>query len=355
MGSTSVKALEFFSGIGGMHYGLEWSGVEGEVVASFDINPVANECYKHNFGRDPVQIGIDNLTKKAIEKYKANAWFMSPPCQPYTRTGKQLDDEDPRAAGLLHLIDLLGQVEQPPQWIFLENVLNFEKSRSRDRFITQLRTLGYDFQEWLLTPLQMGIPNDRLRYYLTAKLVGSSPGGGYGDELRTHWPYYNQTTMATVAEFLEEGDELTEQYKLPEMFYKKKQAFSQYAVVKASAMRTSCFTKAYGHHGRGAGSYLQTRDVPDGEDILNDPIKAVKLLGIRSFTPKEIARLHGFPIDDRAPKPTHQSLSEPHTFSFPPTLTNLQRWRVLGNSMNVKVVGELMRHVLFASIETQLE
>jgi tRNA (cytosine38-C5)-methyltransferase len=51
---------------------------------------------------------------------------MSPPCQPYTRGGKSLDDKDQRAKGLLNLIDVLSKLSDPPSYIFLENVLNFE-------------------------------------------------------------------------------------------------------------------------------------------------------------------------------------------------------------------------------------
>jgi len=45
----------------------------------------------------------------------------------YTNTGgKQLDDEDRRAAGLLNLINILPKLNNPPKYIFLENVVNFE-------------------------------------------------------------------------------------------------------------------------------------------------------------------------------------------------------------------------------------
>jgi tRNA (cytosine38-C5)-methyltransferase len=81
-----IRALEFFSGIGGLHYGLEFSlHQKATVLACFDISPVPNSVIKHNFGKPPVQYGIDALTQEDIEKYGANCWLMSPPCQPYTR------------------------------------------------------------------------------------------------------------------------------------------------------------------------------------------------------------------------------------------------------------------------------
>src|SRR5436309_1751695 len=66
------------------------------------------------------------LNIEDIEKYKDNCWLMSPPCQPYTRGGKSLDDKDQRSSGLLHLIEIMPKLSDPPNYIFLENVLNFE-------------------------------------------------------------------------------------------------------------------------------------------------------------------------------------------------------------------------------------
>ena len=48
--SYRPSALEFYSGIGGMHFALR--NIFGErlkVLASFDINTTVNAIYKHNF------------------------------------------------------------------------------------------------------------------------------------------------------------------------------------------------------------------------------------------------------------------------------------------------------------------
>ena len=45
-----------------------------------------------------------------------------------------------------------------------------EASNTRQTLVSILRSLGYTTLELLLTPLQYGIPNSRLRYYLLAKL-----------------------------------------------------------------------------------------------------------------------------------------------------------------------------------------
>lgn len=41
-----------------------------------------------------------------------------------------------------------------------------QESDSRDMLVETLKECGYIFQEFLLTPLQLGIPNSRMRYYL---------------------------------------------------------------------------------------------------------------------------------------------------------------------------------------------
>lgn len=57
-----VKALEFYSGLGGMHFSCELAHKLGyipavEVLAAFDINPVANAIYEHNFGHIVRRVG----------------------------------------------------------------------------------------------------------------------------------------------------------------------------------------------------------------------------------------------------------------------------------------------------------
>lgn len=109
--------------------------------------------------------------------------------------------------------------------------------------------------------------------------------------------------------------------------------------------------------------------------------ESIAELGLRFLTPTEVARIHVFPLDER-----HDSLSpfasttstdnvelgslehssgdslttvrsfnprlaqgpEGPFLRFPDKLKSLQRYKLLGNSLNVWVVAELLRGVLFA-------
>jgi tRNA (cytosine38-C5)-methyltransferase len=83
-------------------------------------------------------------------------------------------------------------------------------------------------------------------------------------------------------------------------------------IISCHAKRSFCFTKSYGKYFEGTGSLLRT--------ISNH---------IRYFTPKEIANLHCFPLN----------------YNFPQQITNRQAYSLLGNSLNVFVIGVLLENL----------
>uniref|UniRef100_A0A453F1M5 tRNA (Cytosine-5-)-methyltransferase n=1 Tax=Aegilops tauschii subsp. strangulata TaxID=200361 RepID=A0A453F1M5_AEGTS len=163
------RVLEFYSGIGGMRYSLASSGVRAEVVEAFDINDVANDVYEHNFGHRPCQGNIQTLTAGDLDKYKAHAWLLSPPCQPYTRQGLQKHSADARAFSFIKILNLMQNMSFPPQMLFVENVVGFEVSDTHDQLLAVLSTLSFNTQEFILSPLQFGVPYSRPRYFCLAK------------------------------------------------------------------------------------------------------------------------------------------------------------------------------------------
>lgn len=51
----------------------------------------------------------------------------------------------------------------------MENVKGFETSDAHGEFVDMLTKIGFRYQEFLLSPVTLGIPNSRLRYYLIGK------------------------------------------------------------------------------------------------------------------------------------------------------------------------------------------
>ena len=48
------SVLEFFSGIGGLHYALRRSGVQHRVLRAYDVDDSAVRTYRHNFPESKV-------------------------------------------------------------------------------------------------------------------------------------------------------------------------------------------------------------------------------------------------------------------------------------------------------------
>ncbi|NXN92932.1 TRDMT methyltransferase, partial [Rhinopomastus cyanomelas] len=142
-----------------------------EVVAAVDVNTLANEVYKHNFPSTPLWAKtIEGITLKEFDRLSFDMILMSPPCQPFTRIGLQGDVADPRTKSFLYILDILPRLQKLPKYLLLENVKGFESSSARNALLQTLETCGFKYQEFLLSPTCLGIPNSRLRYFLIAKL-----------------------------------------------------------------------------------------------------------------------------------------------------------------------------------------
>ncbi|KAJ2752872.1 hypothetical protein GGI19_003526 [Coemansia pectinata] len=343
----SFRVAEFYSGIGGMHFALKGAGIDSSVVRAFDINTVANEVYKHNFPGVPVmQRNIEALPMSMFEALRADLWTMSPPCQPYTRQGLQKGSEDPRSKSFLFIIDLLAKLERKPTYLLMENVAGFDKSDTRPILLRQLLRLGYRFEEYVLNPLQLCIPNSRTRYYLLAKLDRppndcvndtdefppnfrhSVPGvnliqpaadaDGHVDFERGIWHHDEVRQVKHYMETLSNED--AEPYRLSPKVLEKYDYVMDF--ITPEDRRTCCFTKGYTHYAEGTGSAVQLTGVV-GKDAKTQE-------NTRYFTPREVANLMGFPAE----------------FSFPATTSTRQGYRLLGNSLSVSVVAMLMDYLV---------
>ncbi|XP_022620798.1 tRNA (cytosine(38)-C(5))-methyltransferase isoform X2 [Seriola dumerili] len=385
-----LRVLELYSGIGGMHYALKESGIPGQVVAAIDINTTANQIYRHNFPDTPLwNKTIEGIALDDFNKLSFDMILMSPPCQPFTRIGLQGDISDPRTKSFLYVLDLLPRLHRLPRFILLENVKGFESSAARELLVKTLTGCGYRFQEFMVSPTSVGIPNSRLRYFLIAKMSTSfstqvrseamsqarselpdvfphlaeadsseqptvlsptCPGSCQSEEeVREGQVLYKLETAADaqrkrsqnqdlsirqIQDFLEpQKEEDLEQHLLPP------RTLLRYAllldIVQPTCRRSVCFTKGYGRYVEGTGSVLQgctetqMESVFTGLDQVSEEEKVQQLLKLklRYFTPREVANLMGFP----------------QSFMFPEGVSTLQQYRALGNSLNVVVVSRLLQ------------
>ncbi|XP_065901173.1 tRNA (cytosine(38)-C(5))-methyltransferase-like [Dysidea avara] len=342
MEHSPLRVLEFYSGIGGLHYALMSSGVEASVVAAFDINTSANHVYRSNFPRTPLcQRNICGLTVEYIEQLRGDVFLMSPPCQPFTRQGNKADDKDNRTNSFLHLLDVLLKLVHKPGHVLIENVQGFEVSATRDHLITVLMKCRYTYQEFLLTPTQFGIPNSRMRYYLLAKLTPLKFHFTTTDKPMTILPDgidgITEPCVAPLCNFIQPMS-CSEEDKLlvpPEVLLRYASILD---IVQEDSTQCCCFTKAYGHYVEGTGSVLQCNSDGNLEEAFREYLLGGKKsadslvkLRLRYFSSAEVAGLLWFPAQ----------------FQFPCNVTSKQQYRLLGNSLNVHVVSVLLYRILF--------
>ncbi len=134
-----------------------------------------------------------------------------------------------------------------------------QTSSTRLRLLATLRALGYAVVELLITPLQFGIPNSRLRYYLLAKASPLKFSGVSEQEDRiwrhipgsgTDWADPRtqpgeETVQAVTTELCEYLDEITGADPPPHAVSDKvlEKWGRLFDIVLPSARRTCCFTR----------------------------------------------------------------------------------------------------------------
>lgn len=106
--------------------------------------------------------------------------------------------------------------------------------------VSILRSLNYFVVEFLLTPLQFGIPNSRLRYYLLARRTPFSEISG---EILHRIPGMQDVEPSSLQSYLDTTD--SEQYLVADKTLEKWGRL--FDIVLPSSQRTCCFTRGSVH------------------------------------------------------------------------------------------------------------
>ncbi|MCG8462787.1 MAG: DNA cytosine methyltransferase [Holophagales bacterium] len=274
-------------------------------VRGVDINTIALEVYRHNFGHPAAAKLVESLTPEELE---AELWWASPPCQPFTRRGLRRGLEDPRGQTFAALLERLEEL-RPPYFAF-ENVVGFEGTEAQDALLGSLERAGYPrIRQWRRCPSELGWPVRRPRFYL----IASRSERGLAEVERGQRVSGAGGPRIPLSSLLDPEGPPAESPLWVEPALAERYAGALHVVNAADAGAvTTCFTSAYGRSPVRSGSYLRT--------------DAGRL---RRFSPSEILRLLGFPP----------------TFRLPPDLPMGNGWRLVGNSLALPAVREVLAHV----------
>eukprot|EP01056_Protomagalhaensia_sp_Gyna25_P001917 Protomagalhaensia_sp_Gyna_25__1916@NODE_2016_length_1344_cov_8_101916_g1662_i0_p1_GENE_NODE_2016_length_1344_cov_8_101916_g1662_i0NODE_2016_length_1344_cov_8_101916_g1662_i0_p1_ORF_typecomplete_len402_score66_87DNA_methylase/PF00145_17/1_7e47Methyltransf_15/PF09445_10/0_0083UPF0020/PF01170_18/0_011Calcipressin/PF04847_12/0_013Calcipressin/PF04847_12/9e03_NODE_2016_length_1344_cov_8_101916_g1662_i0791284 len=394
----TIRVADFFCGIGGNSVAagsLCLDDIAFEFAHGFDVSDACLRVYKANFKKAVSHHrSMEHLKLMDLEKLKCEAWLLSPPCQPFTVGGKQLAEKDPRNAAFKHWMSLMKELKALPKFIFIENVPNFASSETRNQLVELLTSKEYKVEEYQISPVQVGFPNSRSRYYVLAwlrpkprenllldsdenapaepnTLIKELPDTSFTDLFGEQ----KQIPVKPIGHFLEyyEDSDLgwkdTHQDTKPTPLYSgptfklselvvpssriERLAGIKFEIATATTTITSTFTGGYGQLLAKSGPVLELERIVPGEAELSNLEPATKLRrleedsstqeerfrvvdsrtqAVRHFSPTEVLRLHGFPKD----------------FVIPVGLNCKKLWGLLGNSVNVQVVMVLLHHLFTA-------
>lgn len=177
---TNIKAIDFFSGAGGMTYGLRQAGIN--VLAGVDNDPSCKETFeKNNPGSVYLCKDVSAYSPKELQKDLKIArnddemiFVGCAPCQFWSiiRTTKEKSKKTKNL-----IINFQEFVEYfMPGYVVVENVpgISSKKDSPMGSFIDFLNENGYDVKHDIIDMSWFGIPQMRKRFTLIASRVGNS-------------------------------------------------------------------------------------------------------------------------------------------------------------------------------------
>lgn len=176
----SFTFIDLFAGIGGFHAVLSAAG--GHCVWASEVDEAAAQVYAENWEMRPygdIRAFTEPEVLDSVPKHDVLAAGF--PCQPFSKSGRQLGFRDTTRGTLFFNICQILDARKPAV-VLLENVRNLAGPRQHDTWKTivrELRNLGYKvsdhptvFSPHLLPPELGGRPQVRERVFIIGVQVG---------------------------------------------------------------------------------------------------------------------------------------------------------------------------------------
>ena len=160
------KFIDLFAGIGGFRLALQNLG--GKCVFSSEWDKESQKTYRANFGEFP----LGDITKEETKKYIPNDFDIlcaGFPCQAFSIAGKRGGFEDTRGTLFFDVAEIIRR--KNPKAIFLENVKGLrshDKGKTLETILNVLRNdLGYFVPDpEIVNARNFGVPQNRERIYI---------------------------------------------------------------------------------------------------------------------------------------------------------------------------------------------
>lgn len=322
--------IDLFAGIGGMRIGAQNNG--GVCVFSSEFEKNAQKTYFENHGELP----FGDITKISVDDIPQHDLLIAGfPCQPFSHAGLKLGIEDTRGTLFHNIAEILKS--KKPTVAVLENVkglVSHDKGYTLQVILRVLTNMGYscniakeiiyhgtpkqlqtEAKKMILKSVDFGLPQNRQRIYIVL----------WQDGLINSFEYPKPLGIKTrVGDILENNpdqkytisDKLWEGHQRRKLQNKEDGKGFGYGCVSPNSPYTNTISARY---------------YKDGSEILIEQENK----NPRKITPREAARLQGFPD------------------KFVVSSSSVQAYKQFGNSVSIPVVSNLISSIYSQILEKQ--
>ena len=308
---------------------MAMQNLEGKCVFTSEWEPKAQETYFHNYGELPFGDITQKSTKDAIPE-GFDVLCAGFPCQAFSIAGKRGGFEDTRGTLFFDVAEIIKK--HRPKAVFLENVkglVNHKSGKTLDTILNVLRNdLNYIVPKpRIINAKDFGVPQNRERIFM----VGFRKDDF--EEKAVYFRYPKPTKKETSIERILEEEQVPVKYYLSTQYLKtlvehkrrhteKGNGFG-YEIIKNNEIANAIVV---GGMGRERNLVIDKRleNFTPETHIKGE----VNREGIRKMTPREWARLQGFP----------------DSFEFP--VADVHAYKQLGNSVAVPAIQATAKELL---------
>lgn len=300
----NFRFIDLFAGIGGIRRPFQELG--GECVFSSEIDKFAQKTYEANWGELPAG-DITKIDEKDIPDF--DILLAGFPCQAFSIAGKRGGFSDTRGTLFFDVARILK--EKKPSAFLLENVkglLSHDKGKTFQTILSILENeLQYKVYYKVLNAKNYGVPQNRERIIIV---------GFRNHDINFKFPEPFETSIK-VGDILEEN--VDEKYTISDKMWKYQQERKALQKAKGNGFGYSLFNENSAYT-----STISARYYKDGAEIYIEQ----KGKNPRKLTPREAARLQGFP----------------DTFKI--VVSDNQAYKQFGNSVPTKMIGAVAENML---------
>lgn len=325
--------IDLFAGIGGFR--LAFQNLGGKCVFGSEIDPYARKTYERNFGEIPFG-DITKISEKDVPDHDILTGGF--PCQAFSIAGKKSGFDDTRGTLFFDVARIIK--EKQPKAFFLENVKGLISHNRGKTLEVILNTLRKDLNYFVPDPQVMnakdfGVPQNRERIFI----VGFRKDFDI-EKFRYPEPLNTRKTVKDI----KEKNSVSVKYYLSAQYLKTLREHRARHESKGNGFGFEIIEDDATANAIVVGGMGKERNLVT-DNRLKDFTPVTNIKGevnrehIRKMTPREWARLQGFPDN----------------FSFEDVVSDAQAYKQFGNSVAVPAIQATGKKIVELILENNTQ